>query len=74
MTFETRTIKIAVVPKNEPIFSRETTTIEIVDDSGGEYLEVCQCNEENEGKICINPEEWPTIKEAIEKMLEECRL
>jgi len=73
MTYETRITKITVLPKGEPIFHEGATEIKIVDDAGGEYLEVSQCSDANEGKILIDPLEWPVLKKAIDKMIKKCR-
>jgi len=73
ITHETRTLKIVVLPKGDPIFANAATEIEIVDEAAGEYLEVSQCNDENEGKIQIEPLEWPYLREAINRMIKECR-
>ena len=73
MNYETRTVKVSVVPKGEPIFHKGVTSIEIVDEASGEFLEVSQCNDSNDGKILIDPYEWPTLQTAIDKMIKECR-
>ena len=73
MNYETRTLKIAVMPENEPIFAEGVTEIQIVDEAASEFIEVSQCNDNNEGKIQIDPTEWPHIREAINKMVNECR-
>ena len=73
MTYETRTTKITVLPKGEPVFHEGATEIAIVDEAGGEYLEVSQCSLSHEGKIIIDRVEWPTLKAAIDRMIKECR-
>ena len=73
MNYETRTIKVSVAPKGEPIFHNGVTSIEIVDEAAGEFLEVTQCNDSNEGKISIEKSEWPTLRAAIDQMIRECR-
>ena len=73
MNYETRTLKIAVMPENEPIFADGVTEIQIVDKAAGEFIEVSQFNDDNEVKIRIDPTEWPNIREAINKMIKECR-
>jgi len=73
MNYETRTIKVSVAPKGEPIFHNGVTSIEIVDEAAGEFLEVTQCNDSNEGKISIEKSEWPTLRAAIDQMINECR-
>jgi hypothetical protein len=73
MSYETRTTKITVLPKGEPLFSEGATEIAIVDEAAGEYLEVSQCSDSHEGKIKIDIYEWPALKVAIDKMIKECR-
>lgn len=72
MNYETRIIKITVVPKGEHMYSDRATDITIVDEAGGEFIEVEQ-HLDGYGKIAINPEEWPVLREAIDKMSKECR-
>ena len=79
MNYETRTLKIAIVPEGEPIFSERATEIEIVDNAAGEYLKITQNSddtpdpESGNQTLTIDPAEWPHIQAAIEKMLKECR-
>ena len=73
MSYETRTVKIAVLMKGEPLFHESTTEVEIIDEAGGEFLEVSQCSDSYEGKIKIDPYEWLSLKDAIDKMIKECR-
>lgn len=71
--YETRTTSMTVAPKGEPLFSEQATAVTIVDESGGEFVEVCQSGRSDLGKIAINPEEWPALREAIQVMIENCR-
>jgi hypothetical protein len=74
MSYETRTLKIAVCVKGEPIFHEGVTTIEITDECGSEFLTITQCNDNVEpGTIKIVSDEWPHLKTAIDKMMKECR-
>lgn len=73
MNYETRTVKVSVAPKGEPLFHNGVTNIEIVDEAAGEFLEVTQCNDSHEGKISIEKSEWPTLRAAIDQMIRECR-
>ena len=77
MKYETRTLKIAIIPEGEPIFSEGVTTVEILDEAGGEFLKVNQqhtsADEDSRQSILIDPEDWPHIKAGIEKMIKECR-
>jgi hypothetical protein len=72
----TRTLKIAILPKSEPIFSECCTTIEIKDEAAGEFLLVTQqsgSTEVKEQQIQIDPEEWETLKHGIDAMMEEIK-
>jgi hypothetical protein len=73
MIHEIRTTKVSVVPKGEPLFNQEATEIEIVDEAAGEFIEVRQCSDAYDGKIGITVEEWPTIRKAIDDMIDRCR-
>jgi len=74
MTYQTRTLKIAVCIKGEAIIHEATTEIEIVDEAAGEFLKVTQSPDDAEpGVIKIDPHEWPMLKAAIDRMMKECR-
>jgi hypothetical protein len=74
MTYQTRTLKIAVGVKGEPIFHVGTTEIEIVDEAAGEFLKITQSPDDAElGVIKIDPHEWPMLKAAIDRMMKESR-
>jgi hypothetical protein len=74
MRYETRTLKIAVCVKGEPIFHEGVTEIEIVDEAAGEFLKITQSDDDVEsGVIKIDPHEWPMLKAGIDKMIKECR-
>jgi hypothetical protein len=74
MSYETRTLKIAVCVKGEPIFHEGVTEIEIVDEAANEFLKITQSPDDAEpGVIKIDPHEWPMLKAGIDKMIKECR-
>ena len=72
--YVTRTLSIVVLPDGEPIFNRAATTVSIADDGGGEFVVVEQIGDGSDdyhGKLAISPEDWPVIREAIDRMLGE---
>ena len=69
MTYETRTTKIIVGVKGEPIFDDSVTEIKIIDEAGGEFLEVSQDNV----KLRFDKDEWVHVRAAINKMFKLCR-
>ena len=73
MKYETRVTALVVLPVGQPTFSEMATTIEICDEAAGEFVEVTQHGRVDIGKIQINPEEWPSLREAIDRMIKACR-
>lgn len=72
MTYETRVLTIAVMPPGEAIYSERVTEVAVVDEASGEYVEVRQ-DGPGLGKIAIDPDEWPVLRDAIDRMIGECR-
>jgi hypothetical protein len=74
-SYRTRITKLVVLPKGEPLFSEQATEIEIEDEAAGEFVKVTQQGGSTEysKSICFEPEEWPTIKKAIDLMIGRCR-
>jgi hypothetical protein len=75
MEYITRITKMTVLPEGKPIFSEQATQIEIVNEEDGEFLKITQepGNSDYEGAVCIDPNEWPSIKATIETMLEDIK-
>ena len=70
--YKARVTRIVVVPNGETLYCEEATTVEIDDESGGEFVVVSQDARSDLGKIAINPEEWPAIRSAINRMVKAC--
>ena len=66
--YEIRTVKVAVLPKGDNLFSERATYIEIVDESAGEFLEIFQETGSQHAKLRIDDDEWPIIRDAIDNM------
>ena len=71
--YEARVISVSVQPQDEPIFSEMATMVTIVDEAAGEFVEVSQSGRADLGKIAINPEEWPELRDAIQRMVNSCK-
>lgn len=69
---KSRVTRVVVVPEGEAIFSEMATTVEIDDEAGGEFVTVTQDDRNDLGKIAINPEEWPALRAAINRMVRAC--
>lgn len=73
MSYHTVTTTVTVKPTEESIFSELSTEITLLDEGAGMFLKVTQAGKINppgDNSVCINPDEWPYIKDAIELMLE----
>jgi hypothetical protein len=72
--YETRTIKVLVGVKGEPLYNELGFVVEITDEGGGEFVEVYSAiRESGEGNLRIDAARWPALRDAIDKMLKECR-
>lgn len=69
MTHTTRVTRLHVIPEAEPIFDERGFSVEIADEGGGEFVVVSDFAE----KIRIDAKEWPALREAIDRMVKECR-
>ncbi|MCP4064689.1 MAG: hypothetical protein GY740_15765 [Gammaproteobacteria bacterium] len=69
--YKVRTTQIMVHPANDDTTLSEMVTRVSIDDEGaGEYV---RAEQTNTGAILINPDEWPVLKEAIDRMVAGCR-
>lgn len=73
MPYETRIMELLVGPGGEPAHSEMATTIRITDEGSGEFVEVEQHGGPGIGKISIARDEWPALRDAIERMIRDCR-
>jgi hypothetical protein len=64
-----RTESILLTPPSEPIFSEATIRIKIEDEAAGEFLMFESLS--NDGKLRLDPDEWPAFKAGVEFMLSE---
>ena len=70
MTFTNRPMKWSHCNEDGPL-SETATEIEIVDEGAGEFVTLYQDASTKNGLVAITPEEWPTLKIAIEAALAE---
>lgn len=66
---KTRITQLTIVPDCEPIYSERATNVSIDDEAAGEYIVISQ----DEQKISLNPDEWPFIVEAVERLIKEIK-
>jgi len=68
----TRVTKLTTTPDGEPLFSERATDVLIEDMAAGEFVVVEQ-RADGMGKIAIDPDEWPTLRAAINRMVKGCQ-
>ena len=68
----TRVTKLTITPDGEPLFSNQATDVLIDDEAAGEFVVVEQ-RADGMGKIAIDPDEWPTLRAAINRMVKGCQ-
>lgn len=73
MTYETQTHALIVKPTGEPIYSEMATIVRIDDEAAGPYVVVEQHGRDDIGKIAVTHDEWPHIRDAIERMMLLCQ-
>lgn len=74
MTYEIRATRLHVIPTGAPIYDERGFTVEIDDEAGGEFLIVgCHDDQCANGQIRLDPSDWPALRDAIERMVNECR-
>lgn len=71
--YEQRVHTIVVVPAGKQIFDESATYIGIEDEAAGEFIKVWQIRDDRDKDVRIDPEEWPVIRDAIDKIMKECR-
>lgn len=67
---KTMITRIHVTRDSGTLFDEEATSISVIDEGGGKFVLIEQPTERD--AIAINPEEWPLIRDAIDKMIGVC--
>lgn len=70
MPFTARLTQITVAAKGKSVIDDTATRITIEDEAAGEMVSVEQCG--RGAKVLIAPEEWPFMRDAIDKLIAAC--
>lgn len=65
-----RILKWHVGPEGKPIFDENSYTVEIEDESAGEFVTI---EDGNGGKVSLEANHWKHLRNAINKAVKECR-
>ena len=71
--YEIRTTKMVVAPRGDQVYSEMATWVEVKDEARGEFVMLTQSGRTDTGQIAISPDEWPSIRVAIDRMIAQCR-
>ena len=66
----TRSVRWTVGAFDEPVHSEALTSVEIIYEGAGEFVQVSQNDEYG---IKINPDEWPELLNAISHAVKMCQ-
>jgi hypothetical protein len=69
MKYESRITELTITPIGKPIFCEEAMVVRIDNEAAGEFVIVSQ----GDGKLAIDPDEWPAIRRAINDMVMRCK-
>jgi len=72
MQYTHRITQITVCPEGKKTFDELSTVVEIGDNGSGEFVQVNQ-NDGEASRIRIDKSEWPALRDAIDRMIAECR-
>ena len=68
MEYESLVVGVVVMENGGNLFDESATTVRLVDEGAGRFVELKSFH----GIVAIDPEEWPVLKDAIEKMIAMC--
>ena len=69
--YEGRPVRWVLTPKGKPTYDNLAVCVDIVDEGGGEYVEVR--NVANDSAIAIDPQEWEQLRSLIDYAIGQCR-
>lgn len=67
-----RPTEITVTRMGEPLYSETSMRVSINDEGAGEFVIVAS-DSDDYGKVAIDPDEWPTLREVIDGMIKDCQ-
>lgn len=71
--YETRTTEVAVCRKCDGLWSETATRVRVQSEGAGEFIEIVQVHRTDCGTIGVNRDEWTLLRDAIDKMIGNCR-
>lgn len=72
MTYRTITTQRRVIPEGKDFCDDAVTIIGMDTEGGGAFVTVRQEDQLNANEIRIDPDEWPAVRAAVNRMVREC--
>ncbi|MFA5630319.1 MAG: hypothetical protein WC997_02305 [Porticoccaceae bacterium] len=66
-----RVTQVVIAPEGADLYDERGLMVGMTDDGGGEFVIVRNCC--GEGSLRIEPEDWPGLRAAINRMVEGCK-
>jgi len=74
MAYRNRVTAITIIPEGNELSDGDLTEVRLVDDGGGEYLEIEQVpTGGSPAVIRVNPDEWIHLRAAVNRLLKGCK-
>lgn len=70
---ECRVTQYSIGRTGDPIYAEGTIRVDIDDEAGGEFIVLKQDSLHQDAHIAIDPDEWPLVRKAIDKLVKACR-
>ena len=72
MTYRTIISQRRVIPSGKTFNDEGVTIIDMDGEGGGAFVTVRQEEQLNANEIRIDPDEWPAVRAAVNRMVREC--
>ena len=72
MTYRTITTQRRVIPSGKAMDDEGVTIIGVDDEGGGAFVTIRQESAMDSDIIRIDPDEWPAVRAAVNRMVREC--
>lgn len=74
--FKIRVTRLSILTEGATLFSERCTHVSIEDYAAGEFIQIEQQSGSKDVEaqtICIDPEEWPMLKRAVDRLAGDIR-
>lgn len=69
----TRITRMHIIPEGEPIYTEKGYTVEIDDESGGEFVIVKDGSTADGAGVRIDPKDWIEVRAAVNDLMDQIK-